>query len=153
MIGPFKNRRKGHLRELYRDCEELKEYEEVLIAMLNEFYAMQSRVEILSDAISSKLSQNEGPGHFRDFLLLIGTKDRPALEIIFSIFHEYGHLNQDRPTEQEKVKRTKAKYLRECHAWELGENKFLEFTEIIPHLEYFKAFRAKRQQSYANYID
>ncbi|GAA4203927.1 hypothetical protein GCM10022289_20950 [Pedobacter jeongneungensis] len=70
------------------------------------------------------------------------------LDILWSIFHEYGHLIQRRPLDEELKEGTMAKYLRETDAWHKAETKASEFDILNPHFDEFKRYRAACQASY-----
>lgn len=144
----FEIRKRNNLRQLFGIVPELKSFEPIISQLFSEFYLKKAIIIIDPLLGSSHLGQTRFNTISRNFELFIGTREREPLEILWSIFHEYGHLQQDRPTSEEATDGTLAKYLRERNAWEIGQNKFLEFDILKTHLDNFEAYRSTCQSSY-----
>ncbi|TKC04245.1 hypothetical protein [Pedobacter frigoris] len=148
-VVPLEIKKRNTLRGLFASIPDLKPFEQVIDILFSEFYSKDAIIIIDSQINSSHLAQTPRNMLSRNFELYIGIREREdPLDVLWSIFHEYGHLLQDRPTDQELIEGTYAKYLRELDAWGLGETKFLEFDILKPYLNNFKTYRTMCQNSY-----
>jgi len=146
---PLEIKKRNMLRELFASIPDLKSFEEVFDELFEEFYSKDAIIIIDLLINSSRLAQTPNNTISRNFELYVGIKERKnPLDILWSIFHEYGHLLQARPTDQELIEGTNAKYLREMDAWDLGEKKLLTFKNLKPYLDDFNIYRSKCQMSY-----
>ena len=141
-------RKRNNLRELLGNVPGLKPYEHIISELFDEFYSKDAVIRIEPLLSSSRLKQTPHNALARNFELIIGTKDRDPKEILWSIFHEYGHLQQDRPTLEESKDGTVAKYRREVDAWEIGQIRLLRFEELKSCLDNFQVYKLSRQSSY-----
>ena len=73
--------------------------------------------------------------------LVIGAKERKyPMEIIWSSFHEWGHLSQPPQTDEIRLN-PQLTYFRESEAWDIAELKMEEYPSLVPHLYMFYAHR------------
>ncbi|PWS26167.1 hypothetical protein DHW03_15335 [Pedobacter yonginense] len=145
----LKSKKSSTIRELIAAAPDLLPFEQVIDQLLSEFYDGGASIIIDSRRISSYLAQTPFNSRTRNFELFIGVRDRKTgLNILWSIFHEYGHLIQDRPTGEELIEGTNAKYLREIDAWDKAQKRLLEFDNLIPYFNDFKIYRSTCTSSY-----
>jgi len=73
--------------------------------------------------------------------LVIGAKDRKdTIDIIWSVFHEWGHLSQLPQTEEIRLNQ-QLTYYRESEAWDIAEIKLREYPTILPFIDKFYVYR------------
>lgn len=98
--------------------------------------------------------------HFEPFPLLggraanlvIGAKDRKDyMEIIWSSFHEWGHLSQPTLTDEIRLN-PRLTHLRESDAWDRAETKLKDFAILQPHMHKFYIYRDQCLNDYYDKI-
>lgn len=84
--------------------------------------------------------------------LLIGVKGRTDfLTVIWSVFHEWGHLIQPTQTDQIRLDPVLT-YQRESDAWNKAGAKLYQFDQLLPYMSHFYAYRDVCLLDYANKI-
>lgn len=151
MLSELKTKEKSrkHIDDINSKFPLLKEYENVLFELLKTFYDKESRIVIELTWDTSELEQTQYNKTSKNYVLHVGIKNRVnPMEIIWSILHEYGHLQQNPPTLEEQTYCTEEKYNRECGAWKIGEKKFYEFKELLGFKEGFLNYAEICGESY-----
>lgn len=125
-------------RELYSYAPSLSSFDLVIKHLINDFLENGVRIEMTLKKESSSFKQNLLYTAYRDLELIIGVGNRTSnKDILWSIIHEHGHLQQSKPNEKEQEDGSVEKYLREKDAWEKGEKMFQKFEILMPYkLEY-----------------
>jgi len=83
-------------------------------------------------------------------LLFIGLKDRKdPLEVVWSLLHEYGHVQQGEPTLAEILKDGNAKQAREKDAWNRAELIMAADPFLRQYAQHFSQYRDTLLGSYS----
>jgi hypothetical protein len=81
--------------------------------------------------------------------LVVGARQRvEPVTFVWSFYHEYGHLLQDKPGAKEKDKNSPEQYRREEDAWNKAETILKNSQLFIKESESFYKFRNERLGSY-----
>jgi len=128
------------LNEAVKRYPELAAYLSELQFVFFEFYKQDGRVIFLGHKKASIIQPELLRGK-RVLNLHIGVLGRTdGLTVIWSAFHEWGHLKQPPQTEEIRTNPLLT-YEREKEAWEIAERKLRQFEAIKPLLPRFEAYR------------
>jgi len=128
------------VKESIKRYPELANYAEALEFIFLAFYIQGGHVIYQEHLKSSKFDPVPLYGQ-RVANLIIGAKDRKdPLDIIWSIFHEWGHLSQ--PPQSEEIRLDpQLTYNRESDAWDKAEKKLNEYPTLTPFIGKFYLYR------------
>jgi len=126
--------------EAIRRYPPLVEYADILKPVFFDFYEKGGMVRF-DDYLTSPSIEPRPLNGKRVVNLVIGVKDRTDhLSVIWSAFHEWGHLCQ--PAQTEDIRLSPAlTYEREKGAWEIAERAVREIAVLLPHIQQFEQYR------------
>jgi len=135
-----RKRAQDRVKEAIKRFAPLAAYADALEFVFFEFYNQGGHARFDEQLKSSEFNPVRLQGK-RVGNLVIGVKDRKdPMEIIWSAFHEWGHLSQPPQTEEIRLN-PQLTYNRESEAWDIAEIKLKEFPHLVPELAKFYAHR------------